>query len=70
MTLLVTLLFVLALLVLLAGGLIHPCVIPPDAPRTLPGRQGDLPRPAPGNRDSSEEAEDDIWWRDWWIYAD
>lgn len=52
MTVLLLILFVSALLVLLAGGLLIPC-IPPEAPRTFPG-PGDCYHPAPGERPSPE----------------
>ena len=67
MILLLTILFVSALLVLLAGGLLATAgLIPPEAPRTFLA-PGDYTRPAAGKCDLSE---DDLWWRDWWTFTD
>lgn len=74
MILLLTILFVAALLVLVAGGLLasDPSRNPPETPANLLGRrQGEFRRPALGKcAEEAEADEEDCWWRDWWIYAE
>ena len=73
MTLLLTILFLAALLVLVAGGLLasDPSRNPPETLANLLGRQGEFRRPALGKcAEQAEADEDDCWWRDWWTYAE